>query len=130
MAIADTGTSLITFPNKQMVYSLYEKIGIDNTEWDKPQISVPCDKVPSMPDLEFHIDGINYNIPSSLYVFKSLFGKCGLSFGVLPLAAGMNGFILGDIFLRKYYSHYDMGRKLIGFAVAKEYDPSWLNMVE
>ena len=130
MAIADTGTSLITFPNKEMLYAVYKNIGIPSSLWNLPQIYLKCDAARSLPDIEFHIDGINYNVPASFYVLEDIVGNCFIAFGVLTLAPGINGFILGDIFLRRYYSHYDMGRKLIGFAVAKEYDPKGLNMVE
>jgi len=35
----------------------------------------------------------------------------------LPAQLG-NAFILGDTFIHRYYSHFDMGNKRIGFAKA------------
>jgi cathepsin D len=35
----------------------------------------------------------------------------------LPPSIG-NAFILGDSFLKKYYTHFDLGNKRVGFAEA------------
>lgn len=38
-----------------------------------------------------------------------------------PPKRGGASFILGDLFLAKYYTHYDFGRSRVGFALADHY---------
>lgn len=44
-----------------------------------------------------------------------MFGIQGLAFP--PKLKG--SFILGDIFIRKFYTHFDVAKKRVGFAKAK-----------
>lgn len=37
----------------------------------------------------------------------------------MPKALGKRSMLIGDLFLTKYYAHYDYGRKRVGFALAK-----------
>ena len=83
------------------------------------QYTVECDKRDSLPDLTFTLTGYNFTIGPYDYILE-VQGSCISSFmgmdfpePVGPLA------ILGDAFLRKWYSVYDLGTNSVGLAKAK-----------
>ncbi|KAL3453579.1 aspartic peptidase domain-containing protein [Aspergillus insuetus] len=114
--ILDTGTSLIALPS-----NLAEMI---NTEIGAKkgftgQYSVDCATRDSLPDITFTLTGHNFTIGPYDYTLE-VQGSCisafmGMDFPepVGPLA------ILGDAFLRKWYSVYDLGNSAVGLAKAK-----------
>ncbi|KAH9977803.1 aspartic peptidase domain-containing protein [Lactifluus volemus] len=66
------------------------------------QYQIECDRVPKLPDLTFYFDGKPYTLKGSDYVLD-VQGTCISSF-------------TGDVFLRRHYTVYDLGRDAIGFA--------------
>ncbi|KAL2014216.1 hypothetical protein VTN00DRAFT_1741 [Thermoascus crustaceus] len=115
-AILDTGTSLIALPST-LAELLNKEIGAKKS-WTG-QYSVDCDKRSSLPDLTFNLSGHNFTIGPYDYILE-VQGSCistfmGMDFPepVGPLA------ILGDAFLRKWYSVYDLGNGAVGLAKAK-----------
>ena len=102
------------------------------------QYTLDCEKRDSLPDVSFTLSGYNFTITPYDYVLEvqgscisSFFGQStrtsvqlwstanitpGMDFPepVGPLA------ILGDAFLRKWYSVYDMGTNSVGLAKAKQ----------
>lgn len=115
-AIVDTGTSLIALPTT-IAELLNEEIGAKKG-WNG-QYSVECSARDSLPDLTFTLTGHNFTITAYDYILE-VQGSCisafmGMDFPepVGPLA------ILGDAFLRRYYSVYDLGENAIGLAKAK-----------
>ena len=105
--IFDTGTSVIVGPDDMMkdILALYPH-------------QIMCEDVDSYPDLVFVIGGVRYEIPPGLYIVQQ-FGHCVL--GVLGAEFTeelQNTIILGDVFLRTYYTHFDYGNKRLGFAKA------------
>lgn len=114
--ILDTGTSLIALPST-MAELLNKEIGAKKGY--NGQYSVECEKRDSLPDLTFTLTGHNFTIGPYDYILE-VQGSCistfmGMDFPepVGPLA------ILGDAFLRKYYSIYDLGSNSVGLAKAK-----------
>lgn len=78
-----------------------------------------CDKRASLPNMHFVLDGHNFTLSAFDYTLE-VSGSCmsafmGMDFPepVGPLA------ILGDAFLRRYYSVYDLGKGTVGLAEAK-----------
>jgi saccharopepsin len=115
-AIVDTGTSLIALPTT-IAELLNAQIGAKKG-WNG-QYSVDCAARDSLPDLTFTLTGYNFTISPYDYTLE-VQGSCisaimGMDFPapVGPLA------ILGDAFLRKYYSVYDLGNNVVGLAKAK-----------
>ncbi|KAJ5132784.1 hypothetical protein N7448_006942 [Penicillium atrosanguineum] len=114
--ILDTGTSLIALPST-MAELLNKEIGA--TKGFTGQYTVDCAARDSLPDLTLTLSGHNFTITSYDYILE-VQGSCISSFmgmdfpePVGPLA------ILGDSFLRKWYSVYDVGNNAVGLAKAK-----------
>lgn len=117
-AAIDTGTSLIVMPvdNASMFNS---KIGA--TRSLSGLYVVPCSKVPSLPVLTFYLDNKPYPMRGSDYILvDQASGTCISSFtgSNINLPTGLL-WILGDVFLRKYFTVYDLGRDAVGFALSK-----------
>jgi saccharopepsin len=113
--ILDTGTSLIALPS-QLAEMLNAEMGAK--KGFNGQYSIDCSKRDSLPDVTFALSGYNFSITPYDYILEAQ-GNCISSFfgmdfpePVGPLA------ILGDAFLRRWYSIYDLGAGTVGIAKA------------
>jgi len=113
-AIVDSGTSLITGPSSDIA-RIAEEIGA--TRSLTGQYTINCDDIQNIPDITFTIDGNDYILPGVSLVVKSssmcLFAMMGMDFQ----EPGPK-WILGDVFMREYYTVFDYGSKRIGLAKA------------
>jgi len=114
--ILDTGTSLIALPST-LAELLNKEMGAKKGY--NGQYSVECDKRDSLPDVTFKLGGYDFKIGPYDYILE-MQGSCistfmGMDFPepVGPLA------ILGDAFLRRWYSVYDMEKGAVALAKAK-----------
>jgi saccharopepsin len=116
-AVPDTGTSLITAP-ADVIDRLTEHIG---------NIKQDCSNIDRLPNIVFKIDQTNYELSPHDYVFKEVGDDGSVScfegyYGMnMPPSLGPNSnrmFILGDSFLRRYFSVYDLNRRAVGLAKA------------
>jgi cathepsin D len=111
-AIVDTGTSLITGPTKGMK-TLLKAIKVENN-CKNYDIGVP---------LVFVIDGDEYKLNVSDYILKKeMFGRKVCRAMVMPLdvpAPHGPAWILGDVFMQKFYTVFNRDRNSVGFALAK-----------
>merc|ERR1712072_445463 len=113
--IVDTGTSLLVAP-PDVVSAFGKKIGatlVAGKEW-----TLDCSKVAGLPDLDIMIAGKNFPLKGSDYVLN-LSGQCLLGMMGMDLSREGLSLILGDVFIRKYYTVFDMGKTQVGFATAK-----------
>ncbi|ODH13419.1 vacuolar protease A [Paracoccidioides brasiliensis] len=115
--ILDTGTSLLALPST-IAELLNKQIGAKKSF--NGQYTVDCTKRSTFPDITFTLAGHNFTIGSYDYILE-VQGSCISSFmgmdfpePVGPLA------ILGDAFLRRWYSVYDLGNHQIGLAKARQ----------
>ncbi|KIY49248.1 Asp-domain-containing protein [Fistulina hepatica ATCC 64428] len=115
-AAIDTGTSLIALPT-DMAEMLNSEIGAKKS-WNG-QYTLDCSTVPDLPDLTFYFGGYPFTLKATDYVLD-IQGTCLSSFTGLDINVG-GGYIwiVGDVFLRKYYTVYDLGNDAVGFAPAK-----------
>ena len=116
-AILDTGTSLIALPST-LAELLNKEIGAK--KGFNGQYSIDCDKRDSLKDITFTLTGQNFTISPYDYILD-VQGSCISSFFGLdiPEPAGPLA-ILGDAFLRKWYSVYDLGTNSVGLALSKK----------
>jgi len=114
--ILDTGTSLIALPST-LAELLNKEIGAKKGY--NGQYTVECEKRDSLPDMAFTLSGYNFSITPYDYILE-VQGSCISSFfGMdIPEPTGPLA-ILGDAFLRKWYSVYDLGHNSVKLAASK-----------
>jgi hypothetical protein len=115
-AIVDSGTSLLAGPERD-VQAIAQKLGADTSQG---VLIVYCDSIESMPDLTFTLGGgwashgTDFTLKVSEMVLQRQGNACVL--GIQPSPAPL--WILGDVFMRKYYTVHDYGQKRLGFALS------------
>jgi len=117
--IVDTGTSLIAGPDTE-VKEIMHKLGAFlhlGPEW-----FIGCNKVPDMPAFTFILNGIDYPVQGADLVIEST-DDTGASLcivGIMGLPLGtLEAWILGDPFIARYYTEFDVGNERMGFAHSK-----------
>ncbi|XP_072194194.1 pepsin A [Excalfactoria chinensis] len=108
-AIVDTGTSLLVMP--QGAYNrVIRDLGVSSDG------EINCNDISKLPDVTFHINGHAFTLPASDYVLNEE-GSCSLGFENMgtPTELGEQ-WILGDVFIRKYYVIFDRGNNKVGFS--------------
>ncbi|XP_069098501.1 gastricsin-like [Pleurodeles waltl] len=112
--IMDTGTSPLTIP-QQYMGSLLQTLGAQQTQ--NGEYFVNCNNVQNLPTITFSINGYSFQIPPSAYINQNN-GYCSVNVEetYLPSQNGQPLWILGDVFLRQYYTVYDMSNNRVGFA--------------
>merc|ERR1711964_590339 len=114
--ILDTGTSLIALPST-LAELLNKELGAK--KGFNGQYTVECDKRDSLPDISFTLSGYNFSITAYDYILE-VQGSCISSFMGMDFPAPTGPLaILGDSFLRKWYSVYDLGNDAVALAQAK-----------
>jgi hypothetical protein len=111
-AIVDSGTSDIEGPVSE-VEQLAQAVGANPDPNFPGQFQVDC--AANLPDLIFTIAGVDYTIPGSRMAVQVGQNTCNL------VVAGMDipVWILGDVFMREYYTVFDYGNQKVGFAKSK-----------
>ena len=108
-AVIDSGTSLLVGP-KELVDPLIEGI----------VVNADCSNVKSLPELSFTIDKTTYTLEAKDYVLQvTELGQTECLLGVQSMAfpAGFNYFIMGDVFMRKYPTYFNLNDNTVSFMV-------------
>jgi hypothetical protein len=112
-AIVDSGTSILTGPAEE-VAKIAASLGAK--EFISGEYLVACDY--TLPNIDFVMNGISYSLSPEDYLIPDgdvcLLGLMALD---IPAPTGPL-WILGDVFMRKYYTVFDTANKRVGFAKA------------
>ncbi|KAJ1678110.1 aspartic proteinase precursor, partial [Spiromyces aspiralis] len=115
-AAIDTGSSLLVIPSV-LAELINKKIGATKN-W-AGQYTVACERVPSLPPLSLTLGGHKFELNSEDYILN-VQGQCMSGFMGMDVPEPLGPiWIIGDVFLRKYYTVYDLGNDRVGFAPAK-----------
>lgn len=113
-AIVDSGTSILTGP-PETVAAIAKSLGAKEIIEGEYMLACNYNK---LPDLQFIIDGKVYALTPQDYLIPDgdlcLLGLMGLD---IPAPTGPL-WILGDVFMRKYYTVFDTENKRVGFALS------------
>jgi len=109
--IVDSGTSLITGPSAEIMKIATSVGAMPNL---MGQYTIDCAKVSTLPDLEFNINGKAWPVPGKDLVIQSG-GTCLFAMMGMDIPSGPQ-WILGDVFMRQYYTIFDYGGQRVGFA--------------
>ena len=118
--VVDTGTSIFAGPSAD-VAAIAAKVGATPVPINPSEYTIDCSKVPSLPTLTFTLgDGSQYSFSGADYVDEitqdgvsiCLFGMTGID---IPAPRGPL-WILGDLWIKRYYTVFDYGQNRVGFA--------------
>lgn len=110
--ILDTGTSLIMGPDFEVNQVLKTINKDESCELKDNYWFCDCEKAEKYPKIEFVFEGTSYFIVPENYLLKSS-SKCQV---LLKPDKSLNFWILGDVFLRRHYTLFDVKNKRIGIA--------------
>ncbi|XP_016949766.1 lysosomal aspartic protease [Drosophila biarmipes] len=114
-AIADTGTSLLAAPPREylIINSLLGGLPTSNNEY-----LLNCAEIDKLPEIVFIIGGQRFPLQPRDYVMSAANDDgsviCLSAFTLMEAEF----WILGDVFIGRYYTAFDAGQRRIGFAPA------------
>jgi len=91
-------------------------------------VSADCSDIEKLPTISFMFEDHEYELVPDDYVLKvKAFGmtECVLALMAMDLKEDFNYFILGDVFMRRYYTFFDKSNDRLGF-----YDVQLLKTVQ
>lgn len=112
--IVDSGTSLLVGP-KRHVAKLAAAVGAKGNFMG--QYTIDCATIDSMPDIVFTIAGKEYALPGKTAVLQAQ-GSCIFAVMGMDFPAPGPQWILGDVFMRQYYTVFNYLDKTVSFAKA------------
>lgn len=120
-AIVDTGTSLIGGPPDEIM-TLLQLIGASPSSIG--EFVLDCTRLSSLPHVTFELAGKEFTLTPEQYVRKEMLGSralCFSGFQAVDIVSPQGPlWILGDVFLTKFYSVFDREQNRVGLAPAQQ----------
>jgi len=117
--ILDTGTSTLAGPSKD-VASIAKSIGAIPLGTTGEYL-IACAKANSLPNITVGMGGYTFTLTGKDYLIDQGTPDCVLGILGIDIPAPTGPlWIMGDIFIRKYYTIFDVGAKRLGFALANQ----------
>lgn len=115
-AIADTGTSLILGPPSD-INIINRRIGAINNGYGSSVVN--CNRISTLPRINFVLRGKRFSLTSQDYIIQDT-GDDGSKVCVSGFSSTNTSlWILGDVFISRYYTVFDLGNNRVGFAPSK-----------
>lgn len=116
--VVDSGTSLLVGPTA-IVAQIATKIGA--TEIMPGKYTVSCLSVPYLPVVKFNVGGVEWALSGSDYVINDEDIECIVGIAGMDLPEPITGmWILGDVFMRKVFTVFDVENKQVRLAYMKQ----------
>ncbi|XP_072756578.1 lysosomal aspartic protease-like isoform X2 [Anoplolepis gracilipes] len=116
-AFADTGSSPLVGPLSDVnIINTYIKTLISDKDGN-----LDCERIDELPTIGFVLNGKTLNLTSNDYIFRILEKnvlKCASSFIGFDDEEKL-GWVLGNVFIGRYYTVFDLGNNRVGFAPSK-----------
>ncbi|XP_002699356.3 pepsin F [Bos taurus] len=113
-AIVDSGSSVLAGPT-QVVRNIFKHTKPNPKE--KSQSLISCDRSKALPPIIFTINGMDFPVSPKYYLQKVSKDICFISFhGGTEDRSPSETWILGDIFLRAYFTVFDWGNYRLSLA--------------
>ena len=107
--VVDTGTSLLVGPTA-ICDAMADEIG---------SVKSDCSNIDDLPTVTLTLGGQEYQLTSADYVLKvTQDGETQCMLGIQGADTPENLFILGDVFIKNFYVHFDYANSRVGFAPA------------
>jgi len=120
-AIVDTGSTFIAAPVAD-VEKIANIVGVQYFLAESVMM-LDCDMVDDMPDLTLYINGKEFTIPSYMLFFQ-MQENCIFAIEGRDISTTGSTWILGNAFLRRFYTVFDVEKQQIGFAQAIDEVPN------
>jgi hypothetical protein len=114
-AIVDTGTSLLAGPSSD-VKAIASQLGAQASFFNPNVFTLDCSQVASLPTIDVKFGGKTFPISGKQYIIEDQ-GTCLLGITGIDVPAPRGPlWILGDVFIRQYYTVFDVDNARIGVA--------------